>query len=119
MKNITLIILIIILLNGCSQVDGANPSQNKALNTLAGKEEKTKKGFLQNTMDSWVEKEWTPTIEKDEKIKEINKDEDRNFTIQEFIDKASIYNKSYDDNNSSNSSHIKKINSLPVIGNIK
>ncbi|QOY52444.1 hypothetical protein [Candidatus Sulfurimonas baltica] len=118
MKNIALIISVTILLNGCSQVDGANPSQNKALNTIAGKEEKTEKGFLQNTMDSWVEKDWTPTIEKDEKIKETNKDEDREFTIQEFIDKASVYNKAHI-NDEAEASHVKKMNALPVIGNIK
>lgn len=114
MKNFILTVSIILLLNGCSQVDGANPSQNSALNNLAGKKEKTKDGFLQNSLNSWLKSDWKTSIEKDETIKEKYKDSDRSFTLQEYIEKANTYDKVQDFNKTD--SHVEKINSMPVIG---
>ena len=142
------------MFNACSQVDGANPSQNEALNKVSGT--KTKKpGAMQNALDNWLKNEWNPStsdsdtptadtkvkvvenedgsaklvkIESGETLKEISKeevtrqkevkskyqDDDRPFTLQEYVDKAAVYNASHptDDSNS----HVKKMNTLPVIG---
>lgn len=117
MKNLILAISAIILLTSCSKVDGANPSQNKALNAVAGKQEKEQSGFMQQALDNWVKEDWTPTVEKNETIKKSNSNEERNFTLQEYADKIEAYTK--EQNLTSQDSHTNKINSMPVIGNIK
>jgi len=117
MKNLLLAVTAIVFLNSCSQVDGANPSQNKALNTLAGKTKKTKSGYMQQALDSWIKDEWTPTVEKNEAIKKKNENKSRRFTIQEYVDKAKVYSKEH--SSTSSESHIKKINAMPVIGTDK
>jgi len=142
------------MFNACSQVDGANPSQNKALNAVSGTKQK-KAGAMQNALDNWLKDEWNPSTSDSQKptadttvkivpnkdgsaklvdtksgetLKEISKEEvieqqevkakyqeeDRPFTLQEYIDKAAVYNKNNpsDDTNS----HVKKINAMPVIG---
>lgn len=114
MKNIILAISAIVLLTSCSKVDGANPSQNKALSSVSGKKEKEQSGFMQQALDSWVKEEWSPRVEKDETIKKKNEDENRNFTMQEYVDKIAIYNK--EQNSTLEESHTQKVNSLPVIG---
>jgi len=154
MKKLILLIPIAFMLNSCSQVNGANPSQNKALNSVAGIKEK-KAGAMQKALNNWLKNEWSPftsdsvaptadtkvkvvpnqdgsaklvKIETGEVLKEMTKEEvkfqqevkskyqkeDRPFTLQEYVDKMSVYNKSHigDDTNSL----VKKMESLPVIG---
>jgi hypothetical protein len=50
-----------------------------------------------------------------EDVQSKYKEEDRNFTLQEYIDKMAVYNSRHisDEKNS----HVTKINSMPVIGN--
>jgi len=114
MKNLILAISVIVLLSSCSKVDGVNPSQNKALNSLSGKEENKKSGHMQQALDNWLKSDWTPSVEKDESIKKKNEDQGRDFTLQEYVDKMSAYNKEH--NSSDNESHKDKISSMPVIG---
>lgn len=63
MKNIIMTISTLVLFSACSKVDGLNPSQNVALNTLAGKKEKEKSGFMQQRLDKWLNEEWSPVTE--------------------------------------------------------
>ena len=157
MKKFLLLIPVALMLNSCSQVDGANPSQNKAVNAIAGKKEK-KPALMQNLLDDWLKNEWDPTVSGTEAptgkttvkivpnedgsaklvevktgavLKELTKDqvkkqkevqdkykkEDRNFTLQEYVDKMAVYNSTHlsDEKNS----HVKKINTMPVIGTTK
>ncbi|OHE00044.1 MAG: hypothetical protein A2W82_05580 [Sulfurimonas sp. RIFCSPLOWO2_12_36_12] len=114
MKKLLLLIPVAIMLNSCSQVDGANPSQNKALNSVSGKKEKEQSGFMQQSLDNWVKEDWTPRVEKDETIKKKNEDDSRNFTMQEYVDKIAIYNK--EQNSTLEESHTQKVNSMPIIG---
>lgn len=114
MKTLIMTISLALLFTSCSKVDGANPSQNKALNTIAGKNEKQKSGYMQQKLDNWIERDWTPTVEKNESIKEKNKDESRGFTIQEYVDKIKLYTS--EQNTTQNESHSQKIKSLPVVG---
>lgn len=155
MKNIIMTILTITLFSACSKVNGVNPSQNEALNSVAGKKEK-ESGYMQQTLDKWFKEEWSPAVEgtkaptaetevkivedkngtaklvetktgavlkemtqeevvRQKEVQSKYGDEDRNFTLQEYIDKMAVYNSTHISNKEE--SHTKKINSMPVIGN--
>ncbi len=146
-----------LIMNSCSQVDGANPSQNQAVNMVAGKKDK-KPALMQNLLDNWLKTEWEPAtsnskiptadtsvkiventdgsaklvevksgvvlkkMTKEEVIhhKEVAtkyQEEDRPFTLQEYVDKLEVYNESHISNNKD--SHTAKINAMPVIGTKK
>ena len=157
MKKLLLIIPLAFLLNSCSQVDGVNPSQNKALNHLTGRKDK-EPGAMQKALDNWLKNEWNPAtsnsnaptadtkvkvipqdnggaklveietgeviqeltqeqVQRQEEVKEKYEDDDRDFTLQEYVDKLEVYNATHpsDEKNS----HTTKVNSLPVIGTKK
>ncbi|MCK4737907.1 MAG: hypothetical protein KAT10_05035 [Sulfurimonas sp.] len=157
MKKLLLLIPMVFIFNACSQVDGANPSQNKVLNAVGGKKEK-KPALMQNLLDEWLKNEWSPTVsgteaptgettvkivpnedgsaklveaktgvvlkemtkeqvKKQKEVQEKYKEKDRNFTLQEYIDKMAVYNSTHvsDEKNS----HTKKMSTLPVIGTTK
>lgn len=59
MKKLLLSIPMVFIFNACSTVDGANPSQNEALNKISGKTQK-KPGAMQNALDKWLKEEWNP-----------------------------------------------------------
>ncbi len=52
-------------------------------------------------------------VKRQKEVKAKYQDEDRPFTLQEYIDKAAVYNASHVDDGES---HTEKINSMPVIG---
>ncbi|QSZ42641.1 hypothetical protein GJV85_11150 [Sulfurimonas aquatica] len=124
-------IFLLLLLGGCASNTKVSPSNNSALNSVSPIVKKEKAGFIQKTLDEFVEDEWTPTVSKDEKIQKkymsqskkasdeeviyIEK-EDKNFTLQEIVDKSEAYfrAKPADHNNS----HVKKLNNMPVIGKV-
>ena len=116
MKNLTIFTIFAItafFLNSCSSTQVGNPSQNSSLNSVTSSH-KEKSGGMQESLDGWLEKEWTPSVEKDKEIKEKYSDKNRDFTLQEYAEKSTVYMK---DNNSSNkNSHSQKISSMPVIG---
>ena len=157
MKKLLLTIPLVFMFNACSTIDGASPSQNKAVNKVSGKKAK-KPGAMQNALDKWLKEEWNPAtsdsaeptantevkvvelqdgsaklvdVKSGETLKEITKEEvvrqkevkakykekDRHFTLQEYVDKAAVYNSSHvtDDTGS----HNKMMDSLPVIGTKK
>lgn len=155
MKNLILAVSAIILLASCSKVDGANPSQNKALKSVSGKKEKEQSGFMQQKLDKWLSEEWSPVVagtkpptgdtavkiienengtaklvevktgtilkemtkeevKKQKEAQEKYSDEDRNFTLQEYIDKMAVYNSTH--TSYEEESHTQKVNSMPIIG---
>lgn len=155
MKNLIIAVSAIVLLTSCSKVDGANPSQNKALNTVSGKKEKEQSGFMQQKLDKWLSEEWSPVVtgtkpptgdtavkiienengtaklvevktgtilkemtkeevKKQKEAQEKYSDEDRNFTLQEYINKMAVYNSTHTSNEEE--SHTQKVNSMPIIG---
>jgi hypothetical protein len=63
MKAIIMTLSAALLLVSCAKVDGANPSQNMALNAVAGKKERDESGFMQQRLDRWLAEEWSPTVE--------------------------------------------------------
>lgn len=157
MKKIILISTTLLLFTACSQIDGANPSQNEVVNSIAGKQEK-KSGYMQQALDKWLKDEWSPLVSgttppagdtkvkivtnedgsaklveaesgvvlkemtkeqviKQKEVQEKYKAKDRNFTLQEYIDKMAVYNSAHVSDEKD--SHTKKINSMPIIGTIK
>ena len=80
---------------------------------------------MQRSLDNWLHSEWEPTISKDKKIqkKYMDKKEGtggfvekkgRNFTLQEYVDKASAYMRAKP--NDYKHSNIHKLEEMPVIG---
>ena len=137
MKQLTITTLAIsafILLSGCATEAPVAPSQNSDLNKISNSGGKAKPGIMQKSLDSWLKNEWTPTVNKDKNIqkKYLKKedgstkadnnnteekyveDKDRNFTLQEYVDKADAYMKAHPSDE--NSSNVKKLQNMPVIG---
>jgi len=126
--------LALTLLSGCASKTQTSPSQNSALNSVSkSSAAKKHEGVMQKSLDSWLKDDWEPTVSKDKEIqkKYMQKKEDKtlvndtkeshfvdkknkNFTIQEYVDKASAYMKAKPDD--SNNSNVKKLESMPVIG---
>lgn len=107
-----------LLLTGCTINGTTQPSNNEALNKISNSSSKNKKGSMQKALDSWFNEEWTPTVEKDEEIqkKYINKkEEEKYFTLQEYVDKRAAYLKAHPSDY--NNSNVHKMETMPVIGN--
>ncbi len=142
--TLTFTISTLFLLNSCSSKVNISPSQNSALNSISNSGGKAKAGYMQKSMDSWIQNDWTPEVSQNKEIQkkymkkvedstiheEIEKqdanklqtpdvnvqykeDENRNFTLQEYVDKAAVYGKSHPADEKSN---VKKLESMPVIG---
>ena len=125
-------------LSGCGTTPATPPSQNSALNSISkSNASKEKKGIMQESLDSWLKDDWTPTVSKDKNIQEkyhhksdtIEQNKEKNtvsqtgdkkeeeespFTLQEYVDKAEAYMKAKP--NDYENSNVKKLESLPVIG---
>jgi len=141
MKQLIIIpttLLLAFVLNSCSSSSTeVTPSQNSALNSISNSNAGTKKeGAMQKSLNSWLKNDWEPTVAKDkeiqkkymEKKKEVtNKTsvtktqeshyvdkKDKNFTLQEYVDKATAYMK--EKPNDYNSSNVNKLEAMPVIG---
>jgi hypothetical protein len=118
MKNLTLLTLTTMTLlsfSSCSSTTAVNPSQNEALNAISTSNKATdKKGAMQSSLDNWLEKEWTPAVEKNEEIKAKNEDKARDFKLQEYVEKIETYKKESHPN--TEESNVKKLDSMPVIG---
>ncbi len=130
----SLIISAFILPSGCATKAPAAPSQNSDLNKISNSNGKAKSGFIQKNLDNWLKNEWTPTINKDKKVqnkymkkvaikrenssndteKKYVEDKERNFTLQEYVDKAAAYSKAHPSDGKD--SNVKKLESMPVIG---
>lgn len=63
MKTLIMTLSAALLLVSCAKVDGANPSQNQALNAVSGKKESNESGFMQQKLDRWLKEEWSPIVE--------------------------------------------------------
>ncbi len=124
---------LVILLSGCATNAPVAPSQNSDLNKISNSGGKEKPGLMQKSLDSWLKNEWTPTVNKDKKIqkKYLKKentnssdtngtkekyveDKERNFTLQEYVDKASAYMKAHPSDDKE--SNVQKLENMPVIG---
>ncbi|QOP45119.1 hypothetical protein [Sulfurimonas paralvinellae] len=136
--TISQLIITAFLLNSCaSSTTKVAPSQNSALNSISKSNAAIEKeGAMQKSLDSWLHDDWEPTIAKDKEIqKKYMKEEkgiesntsatktqeshfvdkeDKNFTLQEYVDKAAAYMRAKP--NDYNSSNVHKLESMPVIG---
>ena len=126
--------LALTLLSGCASKTQTSPSQNSALNSVSkSSAAKKHEGVMQKSLDSWLKDDWEPTVSKDKEIqkKYMQKKEDKtlvndtkeshfvdkknkNFTIQEYVDKAAAYRKAHP--NDYEHSNVRKLESMPVIG---
>jgi hypothetical protein len=138
-KNIITVTLLSLLVgvSGCTSSTNVSPQENKELNNVSSTTTNKKPGLMQTTLDGWLKDDWTPTVEKDPEIKKkymkkrvvkkgenntteeiveykYTETEDRNFTLQEYVDKAVAYQKAHP--NDYNNSNVKKLESMPVIG---
>ncbi|UCN00847.1 hypothetical protein LCX93_02725 [Sulfurimonas sp. SWIR-19] len=131
----SLTISLFVLLSGCATDALVAPSQNSDLNKISNSNGKAKPGLMQKSLDSWLKNEWTPTVNEDKKVqkkymKKVNvnatntsndteekyvEEKERNFTLQEYVDKAAAYMKAHPNDNKD--SNVKKLESMPVIGN--
>ena len=128
-------LFIISLLIGCTSKPSVSPSQNSALSNITNSNKTEKNGYMQKSLDSWLKNDWEPTLQAEEKhsqkvqkkrdvviqeekiapIKEKNSTkDDESFTLQKYVDKASIYMKAK--KTDEKSAHYKQIESLPAIG---
>jgi len=133
-------ILSLLLLSACGTTPTVAPSQNKALNSISSSNAQNGKqaGFMQNSLDSWTQDEWTPKVEanpeiqkkymkvdenaapikseKSDKKEVVYKErEDKAFTLQELVDKTGAYLEATPSKDESKS-NVKHMQSLPVIG---
>ena len=67
-KQITAITTVL-LLTSCASQSPVAPSQNDALNKISNSKGKEKSGYMQQGLDSWLEEDWTPKVEKNEEIR--------------------------------------------------
>ncbi len=155
MKTLIMTLSAALLLVSCAKVDGANPSQNQALNAISGKKESGNSGFMQQKLDRWLTEEWSPIVEgttppsgetsvkivpkengtselidvktgvllkkmdkeetkRQQELQAKYQDEERPFTLQEYIDKMERYNNVT--SSDAQNSHVGKMNAMPVIG---
>lgn len=143
LTTITLLAIATSLISGCSSKTQVAPSENSALNSISSSGQNSKSSYMQKSLDSWLKEDWTPTVTKDKKIQKkymkkttVSKngqsnetlgddsvqeeessyveDENRNFTLQEYVDKAAVYLKAHP--NDDKNSNVKKLETMPVIG---
>ena len=133
-------------LTGCASENVTPPSQNNALNSISNSNAaKEKKGIMQESLDSWLQDDWLPTIQKDKNIRkkymkvekkespqtqliesqETNKTKESPATTYvEKTDKAFTLQEYVDKAeaymkekpNNYEESNVKKLESLPAIG---
>ena len=114
--NKTVITLSSSLLVGCVSTPKVSPSQNEMLNSISKSKKKKKESyFFQKEMDSFIDGEWKENVLEDKEIKEKYENNDtKSFTLQEFVDKAEVYNKKKV--TSDTNSNVSKLENMPVIG---
>ena len=137
-KNIITVTLLSLLVgvSGCTSNTPVSPQENQELNNVTSTTINKKPGLMQNSLDSWLKDDWTPTVEKNPEIQkkymkqnvvikegennttekkvEYTEDKTRAFTLQEYVDKAAAYQKAKP--NDYENSNVKKLESMPVIG---
>jgi hypothetical protein len=94
--------------------ESVSATKNEALNKVSPINQNRNDGAMQKSLDNWLQTDWTPTVQKDEKIKKVDANESRNFTLQEYVDKAVAYSKNKPA--STEPSNVEQMNKMPVIG---
>lgn len=114
----TNLILSLLFFSGCTTNNTVAPSKNRALNSVSDSNAKKEKSYwMQNQLDSFLQKEWDPTMKEDKEIQEKygkKKEKEKSFTLQELADKQAAYKKAHPVDESK--SNVKKLESMPVIG---
>jgi len=112
------IILPTLLFVGCQQVNNPSATQNDVLNSVTkSSAKKERSGILQDGVDDWMKE--TKTEQKKEPLakqkssreKEIEQDKTKGY-LQNLLDKSKTPKKEKKED----TSHLKELNSMPVIG---
>lgn len=136
LKITTAIGITLVSLLGCATGGSVAPSQNESLNVISPSGKQQKAGAMQHSLDSWLKDDWEPTVKKDETIRKkymkekvvetektngkkktkvvYEEDNNKSFTLQEYVDKAAAYRKAHP--NDYEHSNVKKLEAMPVIG---
>ena len=91
-----------------------SPTKNEALTKVSPLNDGRSDGAVQKSLDGWLQTVWTPSVDKNETIKKMDENTSRNFTIQEYVDKAGVYIKNKP--KSDQPSGVENMSKLPAIG---
>ena len=135
----------LILLAGCgAHSDTGAPSSNASLNAISPSSvNKEKKGYLQESYDTWEKEEWEPNTREPEATKDAketsaaaagavvtsednqsapaptatreNNASDETFTLQHYVDKWKRYNENTETNETA-PSNAERLDAMPAIG---
>ncbi|MDF1876772.1 hypothetical protein JHD47_02960 [Sulfurimonas sp. SAG-AH-194-L11] len=109
-------ILLFTLFTGCVTNPKVTPSQNRVLNSISKSNAQKKESyFLQKQTDAFLKKEWKENVLEDKEIQEkYEKNKNRGFSLQEYVDKVEVYSTKKE--KSATSSNVSKLQTMPVIG---
>ena len=111
MKKLS-IILYILIFWGCQQVENPSPTQNDVLNSVTNSNAKKQKpGILQDGVDEWMEKSAQEKPKQSKQEISKTKDGKKKGYLQSLIDETSV-----SDKKEKTPSHVKELESMPVIG---
>jgi len=106
------IILPTLLFFGCQQVNNPSPTQNDVLNSVSNSSaKKQRSGILQDGVDDWMEKSTQEKANQPRQEITKTKDEKKKGYLQNLIDETSVSDKKEE-----TPSHVKELESMPVIG---
>jgi hypothetical protein len=77
------------------------------------------KGWMQRNLDEWFKSEWIPFLNDEDNKAIFDRDPNKEFTLQEFVDKWSLYNKQKAEREKGlppKPSLSRDMQSMPVIG---
>lgn len=84
MKHLYTIILTtttVFTLSSCAHSAPVAPSQNDALNKISNSKGKEKKGYMQEGLDTWLEKDWMPAVSADTNVQEKYMQKNENVKV--------------------------------------
>ncbi len=77
-------------------------------------------GALQKNLDAWTQENWEPAFEGDENQSIKDKEANKHFNLQHYVDKVEKYMEKKEaekEGQPEETPHYEKVNKLPVIGN--
>ncbi|HIC43986.1 MAG TPA: hypothetical protein EYO73_06760 [Sulfurimonas sp.] len=99
-----------------------NPAADVAWSSVSKRDVNNKgKGSMQNSLDTWIEKEWEPSFEGDKEQAKKDANASEHFTLQHYMDKRQKYLKSKEEKWETSGkkkpeANYEKMKKLPVIG---
>jgi len=114
LMKIFVITLSLSFLISCSNHTQTRPSNKSSTHNVIPTVSKEKAGFMQKTLDSFLEDDWEPTVKSDKTIQKKYIEKESSFTLQEYVDKTAAYMHAkpadYEHSN------VHRLEQMPVIG---